>query len=535
MRKTALSLAIALTAMASLSLMPVPPAAADDPLPRVPPGFAVAPYQHVQGVGTSLAFGLDTRDGNGSRLYSTDYAQGRVMVIDDTAGVAGPPAVFATGFRNPLGVVAGPDGTVYVADSEAARAGPFGNRTYGRVWRVEDANKDGVGDTPEVLLKDLPNGRHNTNGMAFGPDGMLYVTNGNSTDNGIEGGDPEIEPWSGSVIRVDPAATDVSVPDLDPSRALVAQGMRNVYDVAFSPVDPTQAYIPMNGPDDPEGDDLLYATDVDDTRTVTDPDTGLPVQEQVIDDFGFPSCLYNESARGNLEPFNNPHAPTIAQFGECPIGTVPRPVASYGLHVSANGSAFQTTSAWGSAYQNDIFTAEWGNLFGTTPVGHEVVRLELNADGTQVVRQSEFLSGAAPIDVAFDPAGAMYVMDFSGTIFKVTKVVDVPQVVDVQTNAFQFIPAALTIPQGTTVRWSNTDVLGMVHNVRAQGAVRPDGSVGDGKEIDSGALNAGGNPHTYRFDEVGTWVYTCTVGTAHEALMHGKITVVPAGSAITVA
>ncbi|MGH2710249.1 MAG: plastocyanin/azurin family copper-binding protein [Actinomycetota bacterium] len=510
--------------------MPVPPAVADDPLPRVPPGFAVTAYQHMQGVGTSLAFGKDTRDGSGTRLYVTDFAQGRVMVIDDTAGVAGPPAVFATGFRNPLGVVAGSDGTVYVADAEALRPGPFGSRAYGRVWRIPDANQDGVGDAKQLLLKDLPNGRHNTNGMAFGPDGMLYVTNGNSTDNGIVGGEPEAKPWSGSVIRVDPAAANVSVADLDPAEALVASGMRNVYDVAFSPVDPTQAFIPMNGADDPESDDLLYATDVDDTRTVTDPDTGLPVEEQVIDDYGFPSCLYNESARGNLEPYNNPHAPTIAQYGECPIETVPRPVSSYGLHVSANGSAFQTTDAWGADYKNDLFTAEWGNLFGTTPVGHEVVRVELTANGDQVLRQSEFLSGAAPIDVVFDSSGAMYALDFSGVIFKVTRVVEVPQTIEVQMNAFQFAPAVLTIPQGTIIKWSNKDVLGLPHNVRAQAAIRPTGAVETGSEIDSDSLNVGGNSHQFRFDEPGTWVYTCTLGLQHEALMHGKITVVPAGS-----
>jgi glucose/arabinose dehydrogenase/plastocyanin len=513
-----------------LVALPIPAASADDPLPRVPPGFAVTPYQHIQGVGTSLAFGLDTRDGTGSRLYVSDFAQGRVLVIDDISGAASPPAVFATGFRNPLGVVAGPDGTVYVADAEALRPGPFGSRAYGRVWRVEDANKDGVGDAAELLLKDLPNGRHNTNGMAFGPGGMLYVTNGNSTDNGVVGGDPEVEPWSGSVIRVDPAATGVSLADLDPSTALVAEGMRNVYDVAFSPVDPTEAFIPMNGADDPESDDLLYSTDVNDTRTVTDPETGLPVQEQIIDDFGFPSCLYNVAARGSLEPYNNPHAPTIARFGECPIDTVPRPVSSYGLHVSANGSAFQTTDAWGADYKNDLFTAEWGNLFGAVPVGHEVVRVEITAAGDQVLRQSEFLSGAAPIDLVFDASGAMYVLDFSGVIFKVTRAIPVPQVIDVQMNAFQFAPAALTIPQGTTIRWTNTDVLGLPHNVISQAALRPTGAVETGSEIDSDPLNVGGNSHQFRFDELGTWVYTCTLGIQHEALMHGKITVVPAGS-----
>lgn len=522
--------------MAGLAVMPIPAAAADDPLPRVPPGFAITPYGHLRGTGTSLTFGLDTRDSDGMRLYATSLSSGQLMVIDDVAGVPTPPAVYATGFSSsvaggggPLGVVAGPDGTIYVADSEAARPGPFGTRAYGRVWRVTDTNKDGVGDAPQLLLKDLPNGRHNTNGMAFGPDGMLYVTNGNSTDNGVGGGNPEVEPWSGSVIRIDPSATDVSLADLDPQDALVATGMRNLYDIAFSPVDPTQVFIPMNGADDPESDDLLYATDISDTRTVVDPDTGQQVEEQVIDDFGFPSCLYNLSARGNLEPYDNPNAATIQKFGPCPIDAVPRPVASFGLHPSANGAAFQATGAFGAEYKNDVFVAEFGNFFGDDVVGHEVVRVELDSSGLLAHRQSEFLSGAAPLDLTFDAAGAMYVLDFSGAIFKVTRVVEVPQVVEVQINAYQFLPGSLVIPQGTEVRWINRDVLGLLHNVTSQAAVRPGGTVETGSEIDSDDLNIGGS-HTYRFDELGVWKYNCSFGIPHQQLMHGSITVVPAGS-----
>lgn len=386
------------------------------------PGFYVHPFAITGGTPTSLDFGPDTRTGeDGERLYVVDNTAGTLLVIDDLGGVGSLPTVFAEGFRGPLGVLAADDGTIYVADAEAAREGPFGFRSYGRVWAVTDTDGDGIGETASVVLKDLPNGRHNTNGMAIGPDGMLYVTNGNSTDDGIDGGEREEQPWSGSVVRVDPHAKEASVGELSRRRALVATGWRNVYDLAFSPVDPTKLFVPMNGIDDArpgstaenpvdpdleDSDDLLFMTDINDRK---------------IDDFGFPSCLYNVAERGNLQPYDSPNPETIEAFGPCPA-KVPPPVSSFGLHTSSDGLAFQTTESWGPDHQNDLFVAEWGNLFGL-PRGHDVIRVQLNGDGTKVVGQSAFLELDLPIDLTFDAAGAMYVADYSGTIFKVDRAI----------------------------------------------------------------------------------------------------------------
>lgn len=415
------ALVAALVALGPIA--PAPAHRANSSLPRaLEPGFTVTPYAATGGTPSSLAFGPDTRDGmKGQRLYVLDNSGGTLLAIDDVNGVGSQPAVFADGFRSPLGVVAGSDGSVYVADAEAARAGPFGLRQYGRVWKVTDTDGDGVADEKHVVLKDLPNGRHNTNGLAFGPDGMLYVANGNSTDDGMEGGESEVKPWSGSLIRFDPDAKNVSITDLPKGKTLVAYGWRNVYDVAFSPVDPTLAFVPMNGADDaregasgenpadPElgdSDDLLFATDVNDKRT---------------DDFGFPSCLYNLAERGNLRPYDNPNQSVIDKFGKCPKKT-PRPVSSFGLHTSSDGLAFQTTDAWGDDHRNDVYVAQWGNLFGA-PAGHNVIRVELNGGGRKVVAQSDFLDVDTPLDLTFDAAGAMYVADYSGQIFKVDRAI----------------------------------------------------------------------------------------------------------------
>ncbi|MFN2587077.1 MAG: sorbosone dehydrogenase family protein [Actinomycetota bacterium] len=400
---------MAATSFAATSISAAPAS----PVSLVQPGFVVTPFAETRGTPTSLAFSPD-----GDTLYVTDLVSGNVLAIDSTGLVE----TFAEGFRSPLGVVAGRDGTVYVADAQAAREGPFGFRSYGRVWRVRDTDDDGIADKQRVVLKDLPNGRHNTNGLAFGPDGMLYVANGNSTDDGVEGGESEVEPWSGSVVRVGPRARKVSVTKL-PRSALVAHGWRNVYDLAFSPVEPTKLFVPMNGADDArqgstgenpvdpnleDSDDLLYVTDVDDRR---------------VDDFAFPSCLYNLAERGNLEPYQNPNPDVIERFGPCRRRTVPRPVSSFGLHPSANGLAFQTTDAWGEDYRDDLFVAEWGSIFGP-PAGHKVVRVELDETGTKVTGQSDFVEMDTPLDVTFHPEGAaLYVADFSGAIFKVEKAI----------------------------------------------------------------------------------------------------------------
>jgi glucose/arabinose dehydrogenase len=531
MRRSIAALAV-FGLIASAPAVEARPGDQGDPAPRVPPGFVITPYGHTGGSGSSLDFGPD------GRLYVADNVRGRVVVIQDQGGVGGAPQDFATGITGPLGVLAASDGNVFVAGA-AAGEGPFGMRSYGFVRRLRNTDTDIQAEVNELVVNHLPNGRHNTNGMAVGPDGMLYITNGNSTDDGIEGGDPEVVPWSGSVVRVDPSATNLSAGNFTEEENLVATGMRNVYDVAFSPVDPTKLFIPMNGTDDArkgdpdfvsleDSDDLLYGTDVDDVRLVTDPETGQQVEEPIIDHFGFPSCLYNQRKKGNLEPYDNPNPDVIAQFGACPKETVPRPVATFGLHVSADGAAFQTTDAWGSDYRHDLFVAEFGNFFGDRVMGHRVVRVEFDASGTQVVRQSEFVSGVVPLDVTFDAAGAMYVLSLSGAIYKVTKAVDVPKVVDVTMNTFQFIPAGITIPEGTVVRWTNEDSLAP-HEVASVRAVRADGSTDTGSEIDTGIL-ARGISSSYRFDDVGTWIYTCNVSIQHRAVMHGKITVVPAGN-----
>ena len=147
-------------------------------------------------------------------------------------------------------MVDGSTGVAYVSDSHPSTTP--GRVTDGRVWAVSP------GGAIDVVIDGLPNGRHNTNGMAV-HNGRLYITNGNSTDDGVAGGEPEVPPYSGSLLSV-----PLNGRGLGPADAIVhATGMRNVYDVAFRP-GTSEAWITMNGPDalEPFGEDLLLKTDV---------------------------------------------------------------------------------------------------------------------------------------------------------------------------------------------------------------------------------------------------------------------------------
>ena len=382
---------------------------ADGTLPADPPPIEVPDPGDVEGV-VALPGGIvptpTAIHATETHLYAVSYAQGAVVRMPFLAdGVLGAPETVAEGFTNPLGVTVADDGTVFVADSHAGGE-PYGGRTVGRVQAVPA----GGGAAPETVVDGLPNGRHNTNNLVIHGD-RLFITNGNSTDDGINGGDPEL-PLSGTLVSValDARGIVVGGDGVAVEGLLVeATGMRNLYDVAFR--DGTdEAWITTNGPDtfDPYGEDtLVKVPDVfADTELVTQPVRGrsrrttqtlVPVPPP---DFGFPECLY--AAGGDV--LDNPVSP-----GTC--GPHRPPEQLLGLHVSANGAAFGPADAF---WDGDLFVAEFGNFYGSSVVGHRVVRVPIDADG-RAGAPVDLVLGPAPLDLAFGPGG-LYVADFAGAI-----------------------------------------------------------------------------------------------------------------------
>jgi glucose/arabinose dehydrogenase/plastocyanin len=342
--------------------------------PPIPaPGFGALPVGGAVVTPTSIAAS------NGS-MYVTSYATGVVSKLPILpGGLLGPAQPFASGFTNPLGVTVDGDGTVYVSDSHTSSTP---NRsTDGRVWRV---SPDGT--TKAIVIDGLPNGRHNTNGLAI-HNGRLYITNGSSTDNGTPDsgtGPPEVPGRSGSLLSVPIDAVGLTSDSAEV--AVAATGMRNIYDVDFRP-GTNEAWLSMNGPDtfDPYGEDLLLKADVAATPA----------------DFGFPGCLYSSSATPS--PEQNPAVASGPYLDLCD-GAQAAPEQLLGMHVSADGITFDHDATY-------VYIAEFGNFFGSAVVGHKVVRVPVDVNGMTGPPQ-DVIVGGAPLGVAATADG-VYVADFA--------------------------------------------------------------------------------------------------------------------------
>jgi glucose/arabinose dehydrogenase/plastocyanin len=513
------------------------------PVPEVAAGFTIAPLSPVAGA-TAIAFGPGV---GGQDLYATTLTGDvtRIHLLWTAAGpVANGLSTFRSGLSGPLGIVFD-GGAAYVADSHG---NPATGRTDGRVLRIE---ADG---TVGTVVDGLPNGRHNTNHLRFGPDGRLFIANGNPNDNGVDGGDPDVFPYSGAILAVDTANVTPSSPavlewtdgsgnviapgsiashaanaDFAAAVDVVGSGFRNVFGVAFGP--DGSAYTAMNGADTPASQDALF---------------------HIADgaDYGYPFC-FNEglpgATGGGVSVVANPTFPGHDCTG------VPPATALLGWHTCTTGIDFPTSGpfAFPAGMANSAFVAECVafqpddvaaksldegvGLHTTHSTSHKVVRVALDSSG-EATEVKDFVTGLAlATDVLFGPDGALYIAD-AEMVYRVAPLGAVnaaqplPTVGDalpvlpgvgpveppsfaIQAAGFSFAPAVAVVPLGTEVRWEGR-LLG--HTVDTADSLEQ-ARAAQGND----ATNSDGNPDTFShplpqggalahtFTAPGTYYYFC--------------------------
>ena len=326
-------------------------------------------------------------------------ADGRPSMFVAPAGVE--VTIYADGLDAPTSLAWSPDGVLYVADG--SRAGGAGRITAltqpdrrvtvaedipaplgivfhdgwlyigrrGGVTRLRDTNSDRVADTIEPIIDGLPALRHQTDGIAFGPDGRMVIGQGSRSDRG-------------ELVGIEPLEASILVADADGSNLRVyASGLRNPYDLAFHPQ--TRE---------------LFATD--NGRDV--PSQGVSDELNVIvdgGDYGWPDC-WDQDEGSNCE------------------GAV-APIALFEEHGSANGLAFYAGSMF-PQWRDNLFVALFGANSGDPSIGKQVVRVELMRalSGEWVGKVYPWASGFAnPLDVTVGPDGAIYVADFgAGKVYR---------------------------------------------------------------------------------------------------------------------
>lgn len=303
---------------------------------------------------------------------------GKVHAVVDRNGdhKADRVVLIASGLDQPNGVAIR-NGALYVA-------------TASKLLRFDDI--EGRLDSPPapVIVRDsLPNPTvgHTWKFIAFGPDGLLYMSAGAPCNVCLS------PPMVSTILRMKPDGSNLEV---------FAEGVRNSVGFDWHPIS-RELWFTDNGRD-MLGDDV--------------PSDELNVAGKPGLHFGFPFCHQGDVS----DP----------QFGAqrtC-AASVP-PVHNLGAHVAALGFTFYTGSMFPASYKNAVIVAEHGSWNRSVPSGYRVA--VARTDGRRVTSYETLLDGflpgrssapggraagmaalGRPVDVLQMPDGSVLISDDTG-------------------------------------------------------------------------------------------------------------------------
>jgi glucose/arabinose dehydrogenase len=303
----------------------------------VPRGFAITTFAENVRNARSMAIGP-----LGTVFVGSQYAGQVTAVVDsDNDHKADRVVVIAQGLDQPNGV-AMRDGALYVA-------------TASRLLRYDDIEHHLDAPPKPVVVRDsLPNPRtgHAWKFIAFGPDGLLYMSVGSTCNVCIP------EPQTASIVRMKPDGSQLEV---------FAQGVRNTVGFDWHPSS-HELWFTDNGRDN-LGDDV--------------PNDELNVAWKPGLHFGFPFCH-----QGDVPD------PEFGAQRAC--SEFEPPVQKLGAHVAAIGMRFYTGNMFPTRYKNAVIIAQHGSWNRSVPSGYRVMAAFTN--GRRV-------TGYEPLVEGFLPAG----------------------------------------------------------------------------------------------------------------------------------
>ena len=336
---------------------------------QLAPGFSISLYADNVPNARSMVLGE-----KGTLFVSTRSA-GKVYAVQDINrdGRADKVMVLASGLNMPNGV-AYRQGSLFVAE-------------VNRILRFDNIESQlDSPPKPVVVNESLPSdSHHGWKFIAFGPDDKLYLQIGApcnvcKKDN----------PLYATIVRMNPDGSGLEI---------FAKGVRNTVGFDWHPKT-QELWFTENGRDwmgDKFPDDEL--------NRITKPGQH----------FGFPYCHSGDIADS-----------VFGHFRDCK--EFEPPVLKLGAHVAPLGMRFYTGNQFPATYKNQIFIAQHGSWNSSVPVGYRIMVVHLK--GNKVQKYEVFAEGwlskngsvwGRPVDVLVMPDGALLVSDDkAGAIYRIT-------------------------------------------------------------------------------------------------------------------
>ncbi|KQR71583.1 YbhB/YbcL family Raf kinase inhibitor-like protein [Rhizobium sp. Leaf341] len=339
---------------------------------KLPDGFAVAPF--AQGLGNARIVAVSEE----GFIYVSRREEGDVLLLKDEDGdgrADGAPVQVAARAQ---------------AHGLAIRDGKFYLATVKEVF-VADIHKDGTLGPLQMIIGDLPDaGQHPNRVMAFGPDGMLYISVG-STCNACNESNPE----NATMLRATPDGK---------SRTIFASGLRNTIGFDWNPKTGD-----LWGLD--HGIDLL----------------GDEVQPEELNkleqgkQYGWPHIY----GKGDIYPQSTPVGGVTKQ--QWRDQSMPM-VLGYTAHAAPMQMVFYKGSAFPAEFAGDAFATMRGSWNRNPASGYEIVRIHFEDGQPKTIEP--FLTGflsdggkahfARPVGLAVAKDGSLLMADdANGVLYRI--------------------------------------------------------------------------------------------------------------------
>jgi glucose/arabinose dehydrogenase len=337
--------------------------AAGPPAPTSPTGLKI--HFVASGLKTPTSFAWGHR-----AMFAADGTQGQTDLTDLTGGVYQLRHGKARKLKDSVVWASGlafHDGVLYVSAVTKTKSGKLRSQILS--WR----HWNGKNFTRRRAIYTAPAGYQGFNGLAFGPNGRIYVGSDVGLFNGNDRGPASTSPYLYDILSMTTRGKDVTV---------FARGIRQPWQMAF-----------------PTGSSSPIVTDLGPNTEPSNPNPpDLLLKVKSGDNFGFPTCDWTQTTTGHGK-----HKKTTVSK-KCKPYTAP--LTWLAPHTDPGGIGI---------IRQTMYFSEFGFVGASGGLPPAVASLPVSGKGTP----KRLVTGAVPIIGLKVHSGSVYFGDLAGRVYRV--------------------------------------------------------------------------------------------------------------------